>query len=93
MTTGGEGLTRYPVAVVSRAVLRHPSLWWTAVVTVFRVAAPGWWRRWPPLPLPSESYWRFRMVTLQGGRGEAPLTEKEVLDYLRWCRRARGSRH
>jgi hypothetical protein len=79
--------------VVLRAVFAHPSLWWTAAGTVLRLARPGWWRRAPFLPLPAEDYWRFRLVTAYGGDGEAErLTSVDVVDYLRWCRKARPGR-
>ena len=39
-------------AAVAGAVLRRPALWGTAITLVARLAAPGWWRRAPFLPLP-----------------------------------------
>lgn len=74
-----------PLRVVL-AVLRHPSLWWTAVATVFRLAPDGWWRRRPFLPLPDRDYLRFRMVTAYGGDGTAPPEPEDLITYLRWCR-------
>ena len=46
------------------AVVRHPTLWMTGLRQVFRLAAPGWWRRSPHLPLPPDDYLRFRLVTM-----------------------------
>ncbi len=67
------------------AVGRHPSLWPTAAVQVRRLAAPGWWRHRPFLPLPDPAYLRFRLETQYGSdRDPAPA---DVLTYLRWCRR------
>ena len=50
---------------------RHPSLWATAVRQALRLAAPGWWRRRPFLPLPAPDYLRFRLQTAYGGTGDA----------------------
>jgi hypothetical protein len=67
------------------AVARHPSLWWVAVRQARRLAAPGWWRRPPFLPLPDRDYLRFRMVT-QYGDPEHPPEPDDLVAYLRWCR-------
>ncbi len=34
------------------AVARRPRLWPVAVRQTLRLARPGWWRRWPPVPRP-----------------------------------------
>ena len=79
------------------AVLRHPALWPVALRQVRRLAAPGWWRRSPFLPLPPRDYLRFRMVTQYGDSERAP-DPHDVLNYLAWCRewdrraRSRGPR-
>lgn len=68
------------------ALARRPGLWPTAVVQAWRLAAPGWWRRWPPVPRPDPAYLRFRLQTAYGdGTGE-PRPE-DVVAYLAWCRR------
>lgn len=84
----GRGATaRAAAAVVLRALAARPWLWPTAARTVLRLAAPGWWRHWPPLPVPPDGYWHFRMVTAFGGEGEdAVPTADDVVSYLRWCR-------
>jgi len=62
-------------------------LWGVALGQCLRLAAPGWWRRWPPLPLPDPSYLRFR---LQTGYGDEPgPPPADVVAYLEWCRRFR----
>jgi hypothetical protein len=76
--------TRWAVRAVV-AVLRHPSLWWTGVRQARRLAAPGWWRRSPFLPLPDREYLRFRLVTQYGDPDHEPEPE-DLLTYLRWCR-------
>jgi hypothetical protein len=69
------------------AVLRHPSLWPTAVRQARALAVPGWWRRPPFLPLPAPDYLRFRIETAYGGSGDQPPRPEDLLTYLRWCRR------
>jgi hypothetical protein len=76
----------WPAAV---AVAVRPRLWGVAVGQVLRLAAPGWWRRWPPLPLPDPAYLRFRMQTAFGDPEAAP-TPADVVAYLEWCRRFPG---
>lgn len=85
MSTSSDLRWVVPAAV---AVLRHPSLWWTAVRQVGRLAAPGWWRRPPFLPLPAPDYLRFRLETVYGGAGERPIAPEDLVHYLRWCREA-----
>lgn len=68
------------------ALLRHPDLWVTAISAALRLAAPGWWRRRPFLPLPDPDYLAFRLET-QYGRTEPRPTD--LLTYLRWLRRER----
>lgn len=63
------------------AVLRRPSLWPAAL----RMVPPRWWWRWPPLPVPSADYFRFRMETMYGSGGR--LDPEELVRYLEWCRR------
>jgi hypothetical protein len=66
------------------AVARRPQLWAVAVRQTLRLAAPGWWRRWPPAPLPDPAYLRFRFQTAFGTGEPAPA---DVIAYLEWCRR------
>lgn len=68
-----------------RAVALRPALWPTALRQLFRLARPGWWRHWPPVPTPDAAYAHFRMVTQYGGDGGAP-TGDDVVQYLAWCR-------
>jgi len=70
-------------------VLRHPSLWLTAVVQLFVLARPGWWRQWPPWPEPDPEYLRFRLQTAYGDPSREPEAE-DVVAYLKWCRRMRA---
>jgi len=52
---------------------------------VFVLAAPGWWRRPPFLPLPSRPYLEFRLVT-QYGDPHHRMEPEDVVTYLRWCK-------
>ena len=72
-------------------VAARPRLWGTAVRAGLRMAAPGWWHRWPPLPAPPEPYLRFRAQTSNGS--EEPPSPAEVVDYLEWCRRNEALLH
>jgi hypothetical protein len=74
----------------SWAVLRRPDLWLTAVRQVQLLAAPGWWRRRPWLPLPDPAYLRFRLVT-QYGDPDHPPEPADVVAYLHWCRSYRAA--
>lgn len=66
-------------------VARRPDLWLTAFGVMYRLAAPGWWRTRPHLPLPDPRLWAFRMVTAYG-RAEADPVPVDVISYLEWCR-------
>jgi hypothetical protein len=48
--------------------------------------APGWWRRWPFLPVPDADYVRYRMETAYGST--RPPEPDDVITYLEWCREA-----
>jgi len=61
-------------------------LWGVAVRQCLRLAEPGWWRRWPPVPAPDPDYLAFRFQTAFGDRGAGPAPA-DVVAYLRWCRR------
>ena len=76
---------RDPLVVAARAVVGHPALWPTALVQLVRLATPGWWRRWPPLPRPDPSWLAFRMET-QYGAADAVPDAADVIAWLRWCR-------
>ncbi len=67
------------------AVLRHPSLWVTAIRQIGRLAPRHWWRRPPFLPLPDPAYLQFRLITAYGGDGADPQP-KDLITYLHWCR-------
>ncbi|HEY5252740.1 MAG TPA: hypothetical protein VIJ09_13805 [Acidimicrobiales bacterium] len=78
-------MKRAPVKVVMAVALR-PWLWPTALSQVRRLARPGWWHRWPPLPWPDQALWRFRMETAYGGEGDTEPDPEDVRSFLRWSR-------
>jgi hypothetical protein len=62
----------------------------TGVRQAFVLAARGWWRRPPFLPLPDREYLRFRLETAYGGDGwDRELDPGDLVTYLRWCRATR----
>jgi hypothetical protein len=67
------------------AVVARPRLW----PSLLRLMPPGWWRRWPPSPLPPADYVHFRTQTMYGDNGSLDLPD--LIAYLEWCRRM-GSR-
>jgi hypothetical protein len=73
-------------ARVVAAVAVRPWLWPAATAQVLRLARPGWWHHWPPLPLPDTALWRFRMETAYGGAGDAEPDAGDVRSFLRWSR-------
>jgi hypothetical protein len=89
VTTGASGPGAGTAARVVRALAGRPDLWWTAAGAVLRLAAPGWWRERPPLPLPAPSLWAFRMETAYG-RADVDPEGADVLAYLEWCRSMAG---
>jgi hypothetical protein len=74
------------LGAAARALAVRPHLWPVALVVAARLALPGWWRRWPPVPWPDADYWRFRMETAYGGEGETPPAPGDVVEFLEWCR-------
>jgi hypothetical protein len=77
---------RRAVTAVVAAVAVRPWLWPAAVAQVLRLARPGWWHRWPPVPLPDARLWQFRMETAYGGAGDAAPEARDVSSFLRWIR-------
>jgi len=73
-----------PLSAVA-AVARRPTLWPTAVRQARRLAAPGWWRRWPFLPLPTPEYLHFRLQTAYGHH-RSTVAPDDLVTYLHWCR-------
>ena len=70
-------------------MLVRPSLWGVAVRQARVLARPGWWRRWPFLPLPDAAYLRFRLLTAYGDAERMPEAD-DLVAYLHWCREYGG---
>lgn len=83
---GGALLTPRAAVRAALTVLVHPGIWGIALRQVRVLAAPGWWRRAPFLPLPAPDYLRFRMETAYGGAGDQAPDAGDLVTYLRWCR-------
>jgi hypothetical protein len=77
-------------ALALGVVLRHPSLWRTGVRQLFALAPRGWWRQWPPLPLPDREYYRWRLQTQYGDPDHEPAPS-DLVAYLKWCKREHRS--
>ena len=85
MTGGRRAIPgRHWVLGAALAVAVRPWLWGIALATAARLARPGWWRHWPPVPPPPEGYWHFRLETAYGV--DAPPEPADVVSYLQWCR-------
>ena len=74
-----ESLTRRPAGPASRGACgrrvgraRPGAVGDRGSRQVALLAAPGWWRRWPPLPVPDRRYLRFRLQTAYGDPDQAP---------------------
>ena len=74
------------------AIALRPSLWLVAISQLFRLVPRGWWRRSPYLPIPSQSYIRFRKQTRMGGKGfgimaaDDGVTVDELLKIIAFVR-------
>jgi hypothetical protein len=91
---GGGGGTapdarRGAVRAFFLAVVARPWLWPVAAAEILRLASPRWWVRWPPVPLPTSSLWRFRMETAYGGMGDSLPSTEDVRSFLEWCAQQR----
>ncbi len=67
------------------AIAVRPSLWLVGVTQLFRLIPRNWWRQSPFLPVPSQSYIRFRKQTQYGGDNHQ-IEVRDVLSYLNWLR-------
>lgn len=72
------------------ALVCRPRLWPTAASRVLVTARPGWWRRWPPLPLPSPAWLAFRLECATG-EPDGYLSPADVVAWLEWCREGVGA--
>jgi len=84
------GIDRRWLISAARVVLRRPGLWPVALVQLRRLAAPGWWRHRPFLPLPDSAYLRFRLETMYGGDVPHRPEPADLVAFLRWSKAANG---
>lgn len=66
----------------------RPALWPSALGLAVTMSRPGWWRQWPPRPLPSRRYLGFRAQTLFGV-GPGVLEADTLVEYVKWWQRMR----
>lgn len=71
-------------------IARHPSLWGAAFHQARVLPSNGWWKAWPPLPAPTETYWHFRMETAFADKEYVPNGE-ELLSVLTFVQQFRKS--
>lgn len=79
------GWTQLTARLVWRAVM-HPSLALDLLRVAWRFRRRDWYRRPPFLPLPDQTYVRWRMYTAYGDRNAVPPLE-DIERYARWTRR------
>ena len=68
--------------------VRKPGLIPALIGAAWAFRARDWYRRAPFLPLPPESYLRWRMETAYGDPDARP-PEEDLIRYLRWARQMR----
>ncbi|MDE3007722.1 MAG: hypothetical protein KGJ10_02625 [Acidobacteriota bacterium] len=75
-----------PVALLKVALYlaRHPGEGLLVARASWRLRRRQWWRRFPFLPVPSRSYWNFRMVTAFGEERPATIAPREIVTAARW---------
>ena len=78
----------------TRVVAVRPKLWSSGISVWFRMARSGWWLRAPFLPIPAKKFLHFRLVTMDGGDGEANADRQayDIAAWLEWCRSWRALR-
>lgn len=75
--------SRWWWSAAGAAVVRRPSLWVTAIRAGTRLVPSQWWRRWPPLPVPTRAWIAFRSETAYGDGALRP-TPRDVISWLEW---------
>lgn len=76
---------RLIMALSARAVV-NPSLAMDLLRAAWHFRHRHWYRRFPFLPLPAESYMRWRMYTAYGDEAAVPPAE-DVIAFARWLGR------
>ena len=73
---------RLSLALTGRALL-HPALAIDLLRIAWRFRHRHWFRRFPFLPLPAQSYMRWRMYTAYGDENAIPPVN-DVIAFARW---------
>jgi len=68
----------------SMAVFIRPHLWREAIDAGRSHVPRRWWARSPFLPLPDQSWMRFRVETAYGGEGTDAINPDDLIVWLRW---------
>ena len=76
---------------LGRYLLAHPRDVPAVVAAAWALRRSRWWRRAPFLPVPDESYWRFRLATFDGS-STTHLDPRAVVEAAKWSRRQRSTR-
>ena len=72
--------------LVARSIV-DPVLGIALLRTAWRFRSRGWYTRFPFLPLPDQTYVRWRMHTAYGDHDAVPPLE-DIVRYARWAARA-----
>ena len=72
------------------AVARHPGLWLEAVRVLVAVSPDRWWRSFPFVPRVEPGYAAWRLATAYGTETTTG-TGDDLINYLRWRKRQRGT--
>ena len=78
----GEPVRRYWVPGLGRYLLVHPRDIPRVVRAGWRLRRENWWRHRPWLPLAPDSYWDFRMTTVNGTDGH--VSPRDVVAVAKW---------
>ena len=77
--------TRLTATLALRALL-NPALAIDLLRVAWRFRHRHWYKRFPFLPLPAQSYMRWRMYTAYGDEDATPPAE-DVIAFARWVGR------
>ena len=64
--------------------IRNPKTGVALLRVGWRFRSRGWYRRFPPLPLPAKKYVQWRMYTAYGDERAVPSAD-DVVRYARWA--------
>ncbi len=76
---------------LGRYLVMHPRDVPAVITAAWALRRNRWWWRAPFLPVPDDSYWRFRLTTFDGS-GATRLDPRAVVQAAKWSRRQRSTR-